>query len=138
VLPWAVAATFAVATGYQAFVVQQQRMIDRAPLALTPVTLRPATRGAEPIVSPTAGGVVTLAIDLAAAPGGQEIAYELRTASGTQIASGQVPAPSAGSPLLLVVPSRLLTPAAHYILSTKNPGNAGLTLGDYPFTVGAR
>src|SRR4051794_6317621 len=73
-LPWAIAATFALVAGYQALTVEP-RGGDLGPVALTPVTLRPAARGAEAIVSAT-GGRVTLAIDLAAAPGGRDIDYE--------------------------------------------------------------
>ncbi len=55
VLPWAAAASFALVAGYQTL--QQSSVRDRlAPQALSPVTLRPASRGAEPVlVLPTDG-----------------------------------------------------------------------------------
>jgi anti-sigma factor RsiW len=137
VLPWAVAATLAVVAGYQALAVRQPGT-DAAPLALTPITLRPAARGAEAIVPLGAGSVVTLAIDLATAPAGREIDYELRSGERVHVAAGRVAAPQPGVPLLLMVPSRLLKRSEHYVLSAKDPGNAGLTLGEYRFTVDAR
>ncbi len=51
-LPWAAAASFALATGYLALQIPRP-----GPLVLTPATLRPATRGQEAIVSPGAGGI---------------------------------------------------------------------------------
>jgi len=136
-LPWAIAATFALVAGYQALIVEP-RGGDLGPVALTPITLRPAARGAEAIVSPGTGGPITLAIDLAAAPAGRDIDYELRRSDGTRVAAGRVAAPQPGAPLLLMVPSRLLKPSEHYSLSATDPGKAGLTVGDYRFRVGAQ
>jgi hypothetical protein len=136
VLPWAVAASFALLAGYQSFLTQPA-LVARGPLALSPATLRPASRGQEPVVAPGPGGVVTLAVDLDGATPGAAMDYELRQADGGQVASGRVPAPQAGSPLLLMLPATLATPARHYVLSVKIPGSGGLTSSDYRFTVGA-
>jgi hypothetical protein len=89
------------------------------------------------VVAPGPGGVVTLAVDLDGATPGAAMDYELRQADGGQVASGRVPAPQAGSPLLLMLPATLATPARHYVLSVKIPGSGGLTSSDYRFTVGA-
>jgi anti-sigma factor RsiW len=136
IVPWAAAASLALVAGYQAFVVQPALRRSAGPTVLSPVTLRPASRGEEPVVL-ASGALVTLAVDLGGAIDG-EIAYEIRQASGATIASDRAPAPKDGAPLLLLVPAALLPPGQHYVLVVKNSGNAGLTPADYRFTVGAR
>src|SRR5262245_2814784 len=61
-LPWAAAASFALLAGYQTL--RPAAGPALGPLALAPVTLRPATRGEAPRVTPGPGGIVTLAVDL--------------------------------------------------------------------------
>jgi anti-sigma factor RsiW len=136
VIPWAVAASLALVAGYQTLVVQPELERTAGPMALSPVTLRPASRGEEPVVL-VSGAVVTLAVDLGGAIDG-EITYEIRRVSGATIVSDRAPAPKDGAPLLLLVPAALLQPGQHYVLLVKNSGNAGLTPADYRFTVGAR
>lgn len=138
VLPWAVAASFALMAGYEAFIVQPALKRTAGPMVLMPVTLRPASRGEEPVVSPSAGAVVTLAVDLGGVSIGGEIQYEIRRTDGAAIASGRASAPKDGAPLLLLVPASLFQPGDHDVLSLKDPGNARLTPADYRFTVGAR
>jgi hypothetical protein len=137
VIPWAVAATLAIIAGSQSLVRQRALGgVDR-PIALSPATLRPASRGQEPLVPRGPGGVVTLAVDLGGAALDHELEYELRRADNTTVASGRVPAPQAGSPLLLMMPASLLQPSEHYVLNLKNPASADLTASSYRFTVGA-
>jgi len=131
VLPWAVAASFALATGY--LTVQIPRP---GPVVLTPATLRPATRGQETTVSPGAGGIVTLAVDLSGAAFKDALRYELLRDGGSILASGNAIAPLAGGPLLLSIPSSLLEPEGHYILRVHGSGAGGLTDEDYRFRVG--
>jgi len=141
VVPWAAAASLALVAGYQGLVLRQGQKQLAAPIALSPVTLRPASRGQEPVVSATAGAVLTLAVDLGGGVTNGDIEYEIRHADGATIASDRVPAPKDGAPLLLLVPSSLFQPGQHYELlvkNMKNSGNAGLTPADYRFTVGAR
>src|SRR3954447_16119494 len=66
-LPWAAAAMLAIGLGYQA--IQGPTISRRAAdsVALTPSTLRPASRGQEAVVSPGPNGVITLAVDLGGA-----------------------------------------------------------------------
>lgn len=138
-LPWAAAATLALLAGYQSLAVVPALRRQNGPQALSPVTLRPASRGQEAVVAtPVAGGAVTLAVDVAGASPSGRLQYELRRADGTRVASGIVPAPQAGSPLLLLVPASLLAPAAHYALSVHDSMNSGLTVEDYGFTVEGR
>src|SRR6266852_4112714 len=55
VIPWAAAATLALVSGYQSLMLApgQERRIQ--PQAVAPMTLRPASRGAEPVVTLPAG-----------------------------------------------------------------------------------
>lgn len=137
VLPWALAATLAIAAGYFRLhgpaASGYSGVVGQA-VALTPLTLRPASRGTE--LSATAGpaGILTLAVDLGGRPF-DRVSYELRTADGAVIASGQATPPPAGAPLMLAVPATLLHQSAHYVLVVQDPGNADLTKGEYRFRV---
>jgi hypothetical protein len=137
VIPWAAAATFAILAGSESLVLQRALRGGADPIALAPATLRQASRGQEPVVSRGPGGVVTLAVDVDPAALDHELEYELRRADNTAVASGRVPAPQDGSPLLLMIPASLLRPAEHYALTLKNPGKPDLTPSSYRFTVGA-
>jgi anti-sigma factor RsiW len=130
-LPWAAAASFALATGYMALQIPRP-----GPLVLTPATLRPATRGQEAIVSPGAGGILTFAVDLSGAAFTGPLRYELLREGGSLLASGDATAPPAGAPLLLSIPSSLLGPEGRYILRVHGSGSGGLTEDDYRFRVG--
>jgi hypothetical protein len=137
VIPWAAAATFAILAGSESLVLQRALRGGAGPIALSPATLRPASRGQEPVVSRGPGGVVTLAVDVDAAALDHELEYELRRADNTAVASGRIPAPQAGAPLFLMMPASLLQPLEHYVLTLKNPEKAELTPASYRFTVGA-
>jgi len=137
-VPWAAAASLALVAGYQSFVLQPALKRSAAPIVLSPVTLRPASRGEEPVVFTSAGGMITLAIDLGGAAIDGETAYEIRHAGGAAIASDRVPVPKDGAPLLLLVPALLFQPGQHYVLFLKNSGNPPLTAAEYRFTVGVR
>jgi Putative zinc-finger len=137
-VPWAVAATFAILAGSESLVLQRSLRPDTRLIALAPATLRPASRGQDPVVSRGPGGVVTLAVDLGGTALDSELEYELRSADRALVASGRVPAPQAGSPLFLMVSGTLLQPSEHYVLTVANPGKAGLPPSSYRFTVGAQ
>jgi Putative zinc-finger len=138
VVPWAAAASLAMLAGYQSFGSLRGAAVGAGPLPLAPVTLRSATRGQTPVVSPGPGGLVTLAIDLGGARFDKGIRYELRRADQTKLAAGDAAAPIAGAPLLLVVPASLLNGPGQYVLLVQEAGNAGLTPEEYRFSVGAR
>jgi hypothetical protein len=135
-LPWAVAATLALAVGYQALWVvpglQRQLPVSQA---LSPVTLRAATRGAEPTVARPSTGVVSFALDLAGVTAGTRLSYDLRAADGRSVASGAAVAPSPGTPLLLLVPASAVQTAGSYVLSVRAGDAAGPASADYRFTV---
>jgi hypothetical protein len=129
-IPWAAAAALAVVAGYQALVPAPGRSIGQ-PMALAPVTLRPASRGQEPKVSLARDtAVVTLAIEMGSTVAGTELSYAIRTAAGAGLVSGTVRAPQSGAPLLLLVPSLQIPAPGHYVLIVAD--------GEYPFEVVAQ
>ena len=113
-------------------------MLGRAPgsVVLTPATLRPASRGQEAVVSPGPNGVLTLAVDLGGAQFDAGIHYELATADGKVVASGDAPAPVAGAPLLLMFSGSAVTSPDRYVLTMKGE-RPPLTLTPYRFRVKA-
>lgn len=131
-VPWAAAASLAMAVGYQQFAVAPGSI---QPQALAPITLRAASRGADPVVRVGAGGVATFAVDINSANSGTDLAYALRNSDGEQVASGRVPAPPAGTPLLLLVPASSLSAAGRYVLIVRDATNAGSPATEYAFVV---
>lgn len=135
VVPWAAAATLALAVGYQALTPARG---DRLQIgALTPVTIRPDSRGAAPTIPMgNSGEAVALALDVDA-PERADLTYVLRTSAGTQVAEGQISAPRAGIPLLLLIPVWTLTPSTQYILAVQGAADGPL-IGEYRFATDAR
>jgi hypothetical protein len=134
-IPWAVAAMLALAVGYQTlWVVPGLRARVMQPTVLSPVTLRGATRGAEPTLTRPTSGVLVLAVDLGNIAARARLAYDLRAADGTKAASGTAAAPPPGTPLLLLIPASALDSDGKYVLSigTGDPGSAPV---DYRFTL---
>jgi hypothetical protein len=135
VVPWAAAATLALAVGYQSLAPADG---DRLHIgALSPVTIRPDSRGTVPTVA--VGGnaeAITLALDVDA-PEGANLTYVLRTSAGARVADGRLTAPRAGSPLLLLVPVWTLTPSTQYILAVQGAADGPL-IAEYRFATDAR
>jgi hypothetical protein len=155
-LPWAAAATLALALGYQTLSTEFHGSMGggepvapvvRAPaeaqtglIALAPVTLRPAARGNEPVVRVGQGDSLTLAVDLGRLGDSgfdRAIPYELKLSTGPIVMRGELTPPQRGAPLLVLIPAQKLEPGKHYVLSLRNPGDSTLTSEDYRFTVGA-
>jgi hypothetical protein len=142
-LPWAMAATLALVAGYESLRTTPAQL-SAGPMAIEPVTLRAASRGAEPVVhlgslaSGRGSQPVAFAIDLAEAPQDGQLAYDLSTADGRSVAAGVVPAPAAGAPLLLVMPSWTAVASMHYILTVHDAGQPGRLLGEYRFAASDR
>jgi hypothetical protein len=129
-LPWAAAATLALAVTYQSLAPGRGALQVQT---LAPITIRPDSRGALPTVRKPAGdAAVALALEVAAR-GGSELTYELRTSSGTRIAEGRMTAPDSGAPLLLLLPSWTLTPSTQYSLAVRTAADSQL-IGEYRFT----
>jgi anti-sigma factor RsiW len=134
VVPWAAAATLALAVGYQSLTPGNGGLQIGT---LTPVTIRPDSRGAVPTVSIDSDAkAVTLALDVDA-PERADLTYVLRTSAGAAVAEGRITAPRAGSPLLLLVPVWTLTPNTQYSLAVQGAAD-GQEIGEYRFGVAAR
>jgi len=117
-VPWAAAAMLALVAGYQSLIFAPGQARLMQPQALSPVTLRQASRGAEPVVVLPAGtAAITLAVSVDDARGSPELTYDLHAIGGKSVASGRVAAPPSGGTLLLLIPAWTLTPPGHYILS---------------------
>jgi hypothetical protein len=136
-LPWAAAALLAIGLGYQTIEGPLVSRHDGDAFALTPSTLRPASRGQEAVVSPGPGGIVTLAVDLGEVPFEDGIDYDLVRADGKAVASGKAAAPVAGAPLLLMLPASVAKSSGNYILTLRRERAPGLTLATYRFRVKA-
>lgn len=133
-LPWAVAATLAVMVGYQA----QQPAVPGMGLeagaaeTLAPVLLRPASRGAVPVVRLEGSTHAALALDVDAA-GATEVSYDVLDGAGAVVTRGRGPAPAAGAPLLVVIPTFTLKAEQRYSLTVRDAAAAARTLGEYQF-----
>jgi anti-sigma factor RsiW len=115
-IPWSVAATLAIVVGYQSLA--PARPPQEEPRALTPISLRPATRGQEPVVTiGSSSTAMVLAVDVIATAAEPELSYDLRTAEGARVASGRASAPPSGAPLLLLIPGRAVGVPGHYVLA---------------------
>jgi hypothetical protein len=137
-LPWAAAAALAAMTTYQSVRIVPSQPRDEAAMAIVPVSLRPASRGAEPVVPlPSDGAPITLAIEINEPAENGQLIYSLANADGRPIVSGRAAAPAPGTPLLLLIPSTLAGPS-HYILSVHDAGPSNRTLGEYRFAVSAQ
>jgi hypothetical protein len=134
-IPWAAAAMLALVAGAESLVIAPSLRHESSPEAITPVTLRPASRGAAAIVRPGPSGSVLLAADINGSAAASTLTYELRAPGGAQTASGSVPAPTAGTPLYLLFPTGSLTARGEYILLIRDATSGDRTIGDYRFTV---
>jgi len=136
VLPWAVAAMLVLAVGYQSVVViPSLRGLSEAQV-LSPVVLRPASRGGVPVV--TLGSnprFVSLSLDANVDPGVERVHYLIRTTEGSVVANGVTPAPVGGSSVLLLVPVSRLERGTQYVAELRNAVDANALIGEYRFTV---
>ena len=133
--PWAVAATLALAVGYQSLVTVPGLRDAVAPQSIEPVMLRGATRGAATTVSITPGQrFVVLSADLLTPPQSSWLSYEILDANRSAVASGRSSVPASGAPLMLLVPVDELQRAGHYTLRLRD-SNQNTVIGDYAFDV---
>ena len=137
-LPWAMAATLAGVTAYQSLWVLPDLRSQVAPQALDPIVLRPASRGADPVVALRAGHPVALAVDVSGPDSAGELSYDLRNAAGATVLTGRAPMPSAGTPLLLLVPGTAFTAPGRYVLKLSDTTRTKGALGEYRFVVETR
>jgi hypothetical protein len=135
-LPWAVAATLAVAVGYQSLVGLPSARQGSETLVLSPITLRPASRGQEPVLTIARGtSRITLAIDVGS-PANGDLSYDIQAPNGRQVVSGRAPVPSSGSPLLLLVPAAAVAAPGEYLLSVKASASSE-PADEYSFKIAA-
>jgi anti-sigma factor RsiW len=133
-MPWAAAASLALALVYQANI---PRIEDEA-RALAPVALRPATRGAVPTVTlPDKGGVLALALDVNTGVPGDNVTYRLQREDGTGMASGSTTVPASGTPLLLLVPADRLGDGGSFVLTLTAAASTSPP-SEYRFNAAAR
>jgi hypothetical protein len=133
-LPLAAAAALAVVAGYQSLVVIPALRHMSGPQALTPVVLRPVSRGDLPVVAAGQTGLVSLALDVNVAPTGPELIYDVGPEGGATLLTGTAPAPQPGTPLLLVLPANTLT-SGRYVLTLRDASDRSVELGAYRFIV---
>jgi len=136
VLPWAVAAVLVLAVGYQsAVVIPSLRGLSDAQV-LSPLVLRPASRGAVPVVTVDAGvRFVSLSFEANMDPGVERVHYLIRTSGGLVVADGQTSAPVAGSSVQLIVPVSRLERGTQYVVELRNAVDANALIGEYRFTI---
>jgi hypothetical protein len=134
ILPWGLAATLAIATGYQTLR-PASTPASSSLQALSPVTLRATARGAAAVVQVPREGPVTFALDVD--PGdAAAVSYELHGGDDRVVARGQAAPPTGGSPLLLLVARDRLLPPGSYRIVVRDAA-AGRDLGEYRFTSAA-
>ena len=132
-IPLAAAAVLALVVGYQSLVVIPGLRTQLSPRGLYPVTLRPDSRGQEPVVrTGAASDGFTLAIEINDVQEGTLMEYNIATVGGRQASSGRVEAPRAGTPLLLWLPTSVLGEPDRYELSVHDAAT-GRLLGSYRF-----
>jgi hypothetical protein len=136
VLPWAAAASLTAIIGYQSFVTVPALRDGARPQGLSPVMLRPATRG-EDVVVPIADGQawVTLAADVRLDAPVQRLHFELFGPGGDTLSSGLAPAPSGGMPLMVLVPADRFYGDGMHRMVIRDPDREQALLGEYTFVV---
>ena len=133
VVAWAMAASVLMFSGYQSLVVVPGLRSQVSPHGLSPITLRPESRGQEPEVrAATASDGFTLAIEINDVQEGTLMEYKIATVDGRRPTSGRLAAPRAGTPLLLWLPSATLEEPTRYELSIQDSAT-GRLLGTYRF-----
>jgi hypothetical protein len=135
VLPWAIAASLAVLATYQAVSPGAAVRDQSAVRALNPVTIRPDSRGQEPVVrAGSPSDDVTLAVEVNGAREGSDLTFAIKDAGGREVKAGQVKAPPAGAPLLLLLSPSALPEPARYEMSIHDRAT-GQLLGTYRFAL---
>jgi hypothetical protein len=96
--------------------------LDGDSLALAPVVLRPASRGALPAVTIPAEGVfAALAFDVQGVASGRDVTYRITRIDGEEVQSGRLTVSPAGSAFVLL-PADRLTEGQTYVLTTSTGG----------------
>jgi hypothetical protein len=121
--------------GYQSMVtVPSLRQAD-TPQALSPVVLRGATRGVDPVVkiAGAANTFVTLAPDIMPGPDTKALAYDLLGPGRATVLSGRAPLPPSGAPFMLLIPASRFAGPGGYTLVVRDADRASTVVGEYRF-----
>jgi anti-sigma factor RsiW len=134
-IPWAAAAALALTVGYQSTVTVPNLQVAAGPQAVTPVVLRGASRGADPVVKIPANDktFVTLAPDVMAGPETKALAYDLRGPAQSAVLSGRAPLPLSGAPLMLLIPADRFVGPGSYTLVVRDADRPDTVIGEYRF-----
>jgi hypothetical protein len=134
-VPWAVAATLAMVVGYQSLVTVPGLRDAGGAQSIEPVMLRGLTRGAGTSVRIAPGQrFVALSADLLTPPQSSSLTYDILDANRSTVASGRSAVPSAGAPLMLLVPADELQDAGRYTLTLRD-SEPNTVIGEYEFEV---
>ena len=134
-VPWAAAATLALALGLQVAGPGGSRS-DTDPRVLATVPLRPATRGAVAAVTvPPGDGHLALALDVNAGAPGDIVSYHLARENGARLGTGSATVPAAGTPMVVLVAAEPLRAGGQFVLTLGPAQDAGAPPAEYRFTV---
>lgn len=135
-VPLAAAAALALVSGYQAFVtIPALRAGIESPRALAPIAVAPVSRGEGAAVPlEQTNGPLLFSLDINVDPQSPQLVYDLRTDAGVVVLSGVAPAPSQGTPLLLLFPGTSLT-SGQYAIVVRGNGSSSREVGTYRFVV---
>jgi hypothetical protein len=136
-VPWAAAATLALALGYQSIALQAPLPAGDT-VAFSPVPLRAASRGQTPVIAlPDRDTQVPLMLDITVGRPGEAVAYKLTRADGTALANGAAKVPESGLPLVLNVPVARLRSGGPFVVTVTAPEDSGEPPLEYRFDTSA-
>jgi len=131
VVPWTLAASLAGFAVYQSAGLRAVPAALPAVRVLEPITLRPDSRGQDPVVVAGADGIPVF-FEVNGVQQGADIAFTIKTEAGRQVAQGHAEARAAGIPLMLMLSPDVLAERTRYVASLSE-GATGQPLGDYRF-----
>jgi hypothetical protein len=139
VVPWAAAATLALALGLQVGRPGGDPF-DSDLRVLATVPLRPATRGAVAAVAlpPDSGGHLALALDVNAGAPGETVGYQIRREDGASIRTGQSIVPPVGTPMVVLVAAGPLRAGGQFVVTLRSMDNTVAPPAEYRFNVNAQ
>jgi hypothetical protein len=137
IVPWAMAASLAGIVVYQSASVRTtvppEPMAEPMARVLSPITLRPESRGQDPVVTTAAAARgTTFFVDINGARPGTELAYVLVNAAGRQVASDRTAAPADGMPLVVLLSAKAVGDPGRYALTVSDAAT-GQSLATYTF-----
>jgi hypothetical protein len=138
-IPWAAAALLALA-----LILPSGGALAPAPgqgglaQVFAPTPLRPASRGAVPEIVIPDQGSAALALDVNIGAPGDEITYTLSREQGDVVATDRTRVPSAGVPLVIVVPADRLRPGGGFLVALTAAADPSAPPSEYRFNAVTR